>query len=234
MVSVAAHRAVAASLHKGHNLMISQGQPTATLRAWHSRTRRSATLAIALALMASLLAAIAPDILRAGAVDPFQCWAQDNGTDFDVTWTDVAAAEKYVVYRDVDDSGTWNWRAAIDQPALEFLADAEPNQSHTTVDYEVRAKVGSSIIDTATCVEGSPPQGDAGTCEFVETAEGHTVRWSVPDGTIDVVVYRSVDGGTFDTRGTTTVGSHRFDDSPPPVANSTVSYRLRLETGTGP
>ena len=177
--------------------MIFQGQPTATLRAWRSKTRRSATLAIALALMASLLAAIAPDILRAGAVDPFQCWAQDNGTDFDITWTDVEAAEKYVVYRQVDDSGTWNWRAAVDQPALEFLADPEPNQSHTTVDYEVRAKVGSSIIDTATCAEGAAPPTDSLTCDFLEVnVDDYTITINPnPDNEgLYHRIYRSIDG----------------------------------------
>lgn len=161
--------------------------------------------------------------------EPLTCTFVPTGTGFDVAWSNPGGADEYRVYRTVDAAGPY-WRGMVPAPGEVFSDTAA--SSGAVVAYEVKAVVGTVVGAAVPCEE--LPEVVAGSCEFVSTDTGYTVRWVVPAGTVDVVMVRSVDGGNYNWRGKVGVGTHRFDDGPLPAAATSVNYRVRLETNSGP
>ncbi len=124
--------------------------------------------------------------------ESFACTVADNGTGYDISWSTAVGADRYVIQRQIDGSGTWYWRGAVNAPGSSFDGDPEPTQTHSTVDYQVVAKNGNTVLDAIDC-----QAGPVLACYFTEYSDGsfYVVLDDEMDPALVYEVRRSDNGG---------------------------------------
>ncbi|MEZ5339987.1 MAG: hypothetical protein R2706_00630 [Acidimicrobiales bacterium] len=134
-------------------------------------------------------------------VAPATCTAAGVGLNATITWTAVAGASDYRIYRSVDGSPA-SWRGKVQ--GTTFTDTLRSGMNHH---YTVQAQVGGTWSTSTDCTPdllggaGANPVTPPAACTASAVGLNATITWTAVAGASDYRIYRSVDGSPASWRG---------------------------------